>query len=92
MGVIIEQVIAWLENQLEFQKNGAEQGCVGELARPDQARLEAEIRDLSHVAVVVGETTTGMMNPIAEIASIVKREAVEDAACQLPYSKAENLK
>ena len=44
----------------------------GELARPDLARLEAEIRDHSHVVVVHGETTTGMMNPIAEIASIVK--------------------
>jgi|GEM_PF-3250245 len=29
MGVIIEQVIAWLENQLESQKNGAEQDAGG---------------------------------------------------------------
>jgi 2-aminoethylphosphonate-pyruvate transaminase len=48
----------------------------GELAPPDTARLEAALhRDpaLSHVACVHCETTTGMLNPLAEICAIVKR-------------------
>ena len=44
----------------------------GELAPPDLERLEADVRGHSHVVVVHNETTTGMMNPLAEIASIVK--------------------
>ena len=47
----------------------------GELARPDLAKLERELsRDagITHVVVVHNETTTGMMNPIDEIAAIVK--------------------
>ena len=44
----------------------------GELARPDLARLGTEVENHSHVVVVHNETTTGMMNPIGEIARIVK--------------------
>ena len=48
----------------------------GELARPDTDKLEAELAGdpaISHVVVVHNETTTGMMNPLDEIARIVKR-------------------
>ncbi len=47
----------------------------GELAPPDLQRLESalrEDRDITHVVVVHNETTTGMMNPLAEIAKVVK--------------------
>ena len=44
----------------------------GESARPDLERLEHEVEGFSHVVVVHNETTTGMMNPIEEIARIVK--------------------
>jgi 2-aminoethylphosphonate-pyruvate transaminase len=47
----------------------------GELAPPDLALLEqtlAEDEAITHVVVVHGETTTGMLNPLAEIAAIVK--------------------
>jgi len=44
----------------------------GELEQPDLAKLKAEIEYNQYVVVVHNETTTGMMNPIAEIAAIVK--------------------
>lgn len=47
----------------------------GELAPPDTDRLAAALkadRDISHVAVVHCETTTGMLNPIESIGPIVK--------------------
>ena len=47
----------------------------GELAPPDLGRLEQTLSDdgaITHVVVVHNETTTGMMNPLAEIAKIVK--------------------
>ncbi len=47
----------------------------GELDPPDLRRLEEELDgrpDLSHVVVVHNETTTGMMNPLDDIAGIVK--------------------
>jgi len=48
----------------------------GELARPDLEKLEStlkEDKDITHVAVVHGETTTGMLNPIDRIGEIVKK-------------------
>ncbi len=48
----------------------------GELAPPDLEKLEATLKadnTITHVAVVHSETTTGMLNPIAEIGKIVKR-------------------
>jgi len=48
----------------------------GELAPPDLELLETTLKDdddITHVVVVHNETTTGMMNPLAEIAEIVKR-------------------
>lgn len=48
----------------------------GELAPPDLDLLNEELsRDsgITHVAVVHGETTTGMLNPIEEIGRVVKR-------------------
>ena len=47
----------------------------GELARPDLAKLEATLAEdgaITHVVVVHNETTTGMMNPLENIAPIVK--------------------
>ena len=47
----------------------------GELAPPDQLRLKRALaRDpqISHVAVVHCETTTGMLNPVEELGDIVK--------------------
>jgi 2-aminoethylphosphonate-pyruvate transaminase len=47
----------------------------GELAPPDLNRLEETLQNdaaISHVVVVHNETTTGMMNPLSEIAKIVK--------------------
>ena len=47
----------------------------GELAPPDLERLEKTLQqdlDITHVVVVHNETTTGMMNPLASIAEIVK--------------------
>ncbi len=47
----------------------------GELAQPDLARLEQALIDepeITHVVLVHNETTTGMMNPLPEIAAIVK--------------------
>ncbi len=48
----------------------------GELDPPDLDKLEATLksdRSITHVAVVHSETTTGMLNPIEEIAKIVKK-------------------
>ena len=47
----------------------------GELVRPDLVKLEAELADddaITHVVLVHNETTTGMMNPLGDIAAIVK--------------------
>jgi len=47
----------------------------GELARPDLDKLRASLADdpaITHVVMVHNETTTGMMNPLAEVAAIVK--------------------
>ena len=47
----------------------------GELAPPDLKRLEqtlVEDTGITHVVVVHNETTTGMMNPLQDIAGIVK--------------------
>ncbi|WP_036746754.1 2-aminoethylphosphonate--pyruvate transaminase [Paenibacillus sp. UNC451MF] len=48
----------------------------GETERADAARLEALLQqdaEITHVAVVHGETTTGMLNPIREIGAIAKQ-------------------
>ena len=48
----------------------------GDLAPPDLARLEEELKNdpaITHVAAVHCETTTGMLNPIDRIGEIVKR-------------------
>ncbi len=48
----------------------------GELAPPDLDKLETTLkadRSITHVAVVHSETTTGMLNPIEEIAKVVKK-------------------
>ncbi len=47
----------------------------GELAPPDLGKLEAALRNdaaITHVVCVHNETTTGMLNPLAAIARIVK--------------------
>nr|MBP9900490.1 2-aminoethylphosphonate--pyruvate transaminase [Verrucomicrobiota bacterium] len=47
----------------------------GELAPPDLGKLEATLRSdaaITHVVCVHNETTTGMLNPLAAIARIVK--------------------
>jgi 2-aminoethylphosphonate-pyruvate transaminase len=47
----------------------------GELAPPDIARLDSALSDdaaITHVVCVHNETTTGMLNPLDEIARIVK--------------------
>ncbi|MFT4550864.1 MAG: 2-aminoethylphosphonate-pyruvate transaminase [Pseudoalteromonas tetraodonis] len=44
----------------------------GELHRPNLVKLAQTISEFTHVVVVHNETTTGMMNPLAEIALIVK--------------------
>jgi len=47
----------------------------GELAPPDLGKLEAALRSdaaITHVVCVHNETTTGMLNPLAAIARIVK--------------------
>ncbi len=47
----------------------------GELAPPDRGWLENVLikdKEISHVAVVHCETTTGMLNPVADIGKIVK--------------------
>lgn len=48
----------------------------GEVDPPDLARLDrtlADDPDITHVAVVHSETTTGMLNPVKEIGRIVKQ-------------------
>ena len=48
----------------------------GEVDPPDLARLDrtlADDPDITHVAVVHSETTTGMLNPVEEIGRIVKQ-------------------
>jgi len=48
----------------------------GELAPPDLEKLEQTLTEdpgISHVVCVHNETTTGMLNPLAEIAETVKR-------------------
>ncbi len=47
----------------------------GELAPPDLVRLEETLEtdgSISHVVMVHNETTTGMMNPLTDVARIVK--------------------
>ena len=47
----------------------------GELAPPDLDRLRTSLADdpsITHVVMVHNETTTGMLNPLAEVAGIVK--------------------
>jgi 2-aminoethylphosphonate-pyruvate transaminase len=47
----------------------------GELDQPDQDKLAATLRGdsaITHVVLVHNETTTGMLNPLEEIAGIVK--------------------
>lgn len=47
----------------------------GEIAQPDLAQLDATLKNdssITHVAVVHCETTTGMLNPIPDIAEVVK--------------------
>ncbi|MFE5321376.1 2-aminoethylphosphonate--pyruvate transaminase [Paenibacillus sp. NPDC056579] len=48
----------------------------GETTQADAAQLEALLKQdeaITHVAVVHGETTTGMLNPIREIGEVAKR-------------------
>lgn len=59
----------------------------GDLAPPDLERLQEALESdkaITHVALVHGETTTGMLNPIETIAPIVKssgRVLIVDAMC-----------
>ncbi len=59
----------------------------GELRSPDIDRLRqtlAEDAAITHVALVHGETTTGMLNPLEQIAAVVKetgRVLIVDAMC-----------
>ena len=49
---------------------------LGETARPEAAQVENRLRqdpDISHVAMVHCETTTGMLNPVEAIAGVVTR-------------------
>ena len=48
----------------------------GEVARPDVAAIEQILQSdpaISHIAMVHCETTTGMLNPIAEVAELARR-------------------
>lgn len=48
----------------------------GELARPDIVKLDRELAkddSIGHVIVVHNETTTGMLNPVEDIAATVKK-------------------
>ncbi|MGK3225683.1 2-aminoethylphosphonate--pyruvate transaminase [Enterobacter soli] len=48
----------------------------GEVARPDVHTLEAILEDdtdISHIAMVHCETTTGILNPIAEVGELARR-------------------
>lgn len=57
----------------------------GEGRPPDLARLRSELRadlQITHVAVVHGETSTGMLNPVEEVGALVKeagRSLIVDA-------------
>lgn len=59
----------------------------GDLNPPDAGRLRETLKEdtaITHVALVHGETTTGMLNPIGEIAPVVKdanRCLIVDAMC-----------
>lgn len=49
----------------------------GELAAPDLSLLEATLdrdQSISHVVLVHNETTTGMLNPLPQVAEIVKHQ------------------
>lgn len=48
----------------------------GEVARPDAAAIERILQTdpaITHIAMVHSETTTGMLNPIEEVAALAKR-------------------
>ena len=48
----------------------------GEVARPDVAEIERVLREdhsITHIAMVHCETTTGMLNPIAEVAALARQ-------------------
>lgn len=48
----------------------------GEVARPDVQAIEAILRQdsaITHIAMVHCETTTGMLNPIADVAELARR-------------------
>ncbi len=59
----------------------------GDLSPPDPVKLEQTLADdptITHVALVHGETTTGMLNPLDKIAPVVKaagRVLIVDAMC-----------
>ena len=59
----------------------------GELSPPDVERLRETLESdssITHVALVHGETTTGMLNPLNEIARVVKaagKVLIVDAMC-----------
>ncbi len=48
----------------------------GEVSRPDAAAIEQILQNdpaITHIAMVHSETTTGMLNPIEEVAELAKR-------------------
>ncbi|MDR8252467.1 aminotransferase class V-fold PLP-dependent enzyme, partial [Acinetobacter baumannii] len=48
----------------------------GDVARPDAAAIEQILQNdpaITHIAMVHSETTTGMLNPIEEVAELAKR-------------------
>ncbi|WP_159871687.1 MULTISPECIES: 2-aminoethylphosphonate--pyruvate transaminase [unclassified Raoultella] len=50
----------------------------GEVTRPDSAAIEQILQDdpaITHIAMVHSETTTGMLNPIEEVAALAQRYA-----------------
>ena len=79
-GQRLAKIAARLKIALEIQDSG-------ETRPPDPALLEqtlAEDKSITHVALVHGETTTGMLNPLKEIAATVKaagRVLIVDAMC-----------
>lgn len=58
-----------------------------ETSPPSAADVDSQLKsdpDISHVALVHGETSTGMLNPLGEIADVVKnhnRTLIVDAMC-----------
>nr|MDK7877065.1 aminotransferase class V-fold PLP-dependent enzyme [Streptococcus agalactiae] len=47
-----------------------------EVSRPDAAEIEQILQNdpaITHIAMVHSETTTGMLNPIEEVAELAKR-------------------